>query len=86
MKSWLRNRNDQSARVNIFSELLLTVKFRHYLRMYTTSYVDFDYLYIDYLYTHTYITYTMITYTSCITCTYNYTACSGVNLQGKDAL
>ena len=34
----LKNKNNKSACVNIFSELLLTDKFRHYLGMKTTSY------------------------------------------------
>ena len=38
MKPWLKNRNDRSACVNIFSELLLTNKFRYYLRMNATLY------------------------------------------------
>ena len=38
MKPWLRNRNDKSSCVNIFSELLLINKFRHDLRMNATSY------------------------------------------------
>ena len=33
MKPCQKNRNDKSARVNIFSELMLTAKFFHYLRM-----------------------------------------------------
>ena len=38
VKPWLKNRNDKSTRVNIFSELLLTEKFRHYLGMNAISY------------------------------------------------
>ena len=38
MKQWLKNRDNRSACVNIFSELLLTEKFRQYLRMNATSY------------------------------------------------
>ena len=40
MNPWLKNGNDKSSYVNIFSELLLTEKaeFRRYLRMNTTSY------------------------------------------------
>ena len=45
MKPWLKNRNDKSACVNVFSELLLTEKFRHYLPMnalsYYWAYIDF---------------------------------------------
>ena len=61
MKPWLKNRNDKSACDNIFSELLLTDKFRHYLRMNATSDC---WLYIDF--------YTLITYAFYITYTYNY--------------
>ena len=60
-----QNRNDKSACVNIFSELLLTTKFQHYLRMNATSYF---WSYTDF--------YTLITYTCYITYTYNYTACT----------
>ena len=38
MKPWLKNRNDKIACVDIFSELLLTDKFQHYLQMNATSY------------------------------------------------
>ena len=40
MKLWLKNRNEKSAHVNIFSELLLTEKeeLQRYLQMNTTSY------------------------------------------------
>ena len=45
MKPWLKNRNGKSAFVKMFSELLLTEKFQHYLRMNATSfyrsYIDF---------------------------------------------
>ena len=37
-KSSLKYRNDESARVDIFSGLLLTEKFRHYIRMNATAY------------------------------------------------
>ena len=74
MKPLLENKNDKSARVNIFSELMLTDKFRHYLRLNAASYIDFDYLFIDYLYIYIYITYILIAYTSYITYTYDYKA------------
>ena len=46
------NRNDKSAQVNIFSELLLTDNVRHYLLMNgTTSYIDFYTLITDTSYT-----------------------------------
>ena len=38
MRPWLKNRNNKSAFVNIFSELLLTDKFWHYLQMNAASY------------------------------------------------
>ena len=52
MKPSLKKRNNKSAWVNIFSELLLTEKFQHYFWMNATSYIYF---------------YTLITYTLCIT-------------------
>ena len=57
MKPCLKNRNGERACVNIFSEFLLTDKFRHFLRINATSYhcwscIDF---------------YTLVTYTSYIT-------------------
>ena len=56
MKPGLKNTNDKSACVNIFSELLLTEKFRYYLRRNATSYND-----------HILITYhILIAYISCI--------------------
>ena len=61
MKSWLKNRKKKSVCVNIFSEPLLTDKFRHYLRMNTISY------YLAYIYF-----YTLIAYASYITYTYDY--------------
>ena len=36
MKPWLKNRNNKSAWVKIFSELLLTDKFRHYFPLNAT--------------------------------------------------
>ena len=45
MKLWLKNRDNRSACDNIFSELLLTDKFRYYLQMNVTSYY---WLYIDF--------------------------------------
>ena len=58
MKPWLKNRNDRSACVNIFSELRLTDKFRHYLWINATScywsYIDFDTLTFLY-YLHLYL-------------------------------
>ena len=60
MKPWMKKRNDKSAWVNIFSELLLDDKFWQYLQVNATSYIDF---------------YTLITYTSYITYTYNHTTC-----------
>ena len=47
MKPWLKNRNDKSTCVNIFSELLLTEKLRHYLPMNALSYYR---AYVDFLY------------------------------------
>ena len=59
MKPWLKKRNNRSACVNIFSEVLLTDKFRYYLRMNATSYywsyIDFctlTFLYYLHLYLH----------------------------------
>ena len=70
MKPWLKNRSDKKTCASIFSELLFTNKFQHYLRMNPTScywsYTDF---------------YTLITFlpwlltTFYITCTHNYTVC-----------
>ena len=58
MKLWLKNRNYRSARDNIFSELLLTEKFRHYLQMNATShywlYLDF-YTFTFWYYLHFYL-------------------------------
>ena len=47
-----KNRNDRSACVNIFSENLLTDKFRHYLRMSSTScyWLSFDFYTMSFLY------------------------------------
>ena len=41
MKPWLKHRNDKKVCVSLFSELRLTDKFQHYLRMNATSYNDF---------------------------------------------
>ena len=41
MKPWMKKRNDKSAWVNIFSELLLDYKFWQYLQVNATSYIDF---------------------------------------------
>ena len=59
-KPWLKNRNDKSECDNIFSELPLTDKFRHYLRMIATLYY---WLYMDF--------YTLINYAFYITYPYN---------------
>ena len=56
-KDRMKNTNDRSAQFNMFSELLLTEKLRHYLRMNATLYIGF---------------YTLITYTFHIAFTYNY--------------
>ena len=45
MKPWLKNRDNRSACNNMFSELLLTDKFWHYLQVNVTSYY---WLYIDF--------------------------------------
>ena len=60
IKQWLTNMHGKIAWINIFLELMSTDKFRHYLRMNATPYIDF---------------YTLITFTSYITYTYNYTVC-----------
>ena len=41
MKPQLKNRNHKKLCVSLFSELWLTDKFQHYLRMNATSYNDF---------------------------------------------
>ena len=57
MKPWLKNRNDRSACVNIFSEILLPDKFWHCLRMDATR--TWIFLYHTYIYT-AYIDYFII--------------------------
>ena len=59
MKPSLKNRIDRRARVNIFPELLLTDKPRHYLRMNVDHTIDHTLIFMD---GHFYITYTC-TYT-----------------------
>ena len=38
MKPFLKNKNREGGHVNIFSELLLTDKFLHFIQMNATSY------------------------------------------------
>ena len=59
MKPSLKNRIDRRARVNIFPELLLIDKPRHYLRMNVNHTTDHTLIFMD---GHFYITYTC-TYT-----------------------
>ena len=59
MKPRLKNRIDRRARVNIFSELLLTDKPRYYLRMNVNHTMDHTLIFMD---GHFYITYSC-TYT-----------------------
>ena len=49
MKPWLKNTNDKSACVSIFSELLLTGKFQHYLQTNATSSLIFIHLLLIHL-------------------------------------